>query len=1140
MDDIKRLSLLYRVLWVLPLLSCLLLAQSRSTLTGRITDTSGAAIPATQVTIMNQETGQSVAVSTNQNGFFTAADLPAGNYTVVSVKKGFQQCRNNGVHLDPASSVQVNCSMKVGSVTQTVEVQAPTVYVQTDTATVSRVVNSTTMEQTPVNGRNFTSLLSLQPGVVTDFSFNSFQGLNVFATQSTHVNGLRGDANNIVIDGAASTRTRANGASVALPSMEAVGEVNIVSSGYMPEYSRAGGGQVVVQMKSGAQQYHGEAFEFLRNDALDANSFFSNANNKGKQPLQYNDFGFSIGGPLTPHNKKLFFYWTEEWFRQRQGGTVLANVPTVAERSGDFSALCASSPSSCPKVPTYLNGVDGLTAGQPFPNDKVPNDLFSANGSAMVDMYAMPTNGALGQNFAEDFKNPTNQREDDVKFDYYPNLLKSHLAVTWRHFFQYNSSLNQGPSILLRQDRVLPSRGFTLDFSSTLSPTLLNDFTFAGTEDIVHTTVPSGAGLNRTNLGITYPYIFGPESKDIAGKIPTVQISGYNDITGLPYPSSSVGKVFSWQDIVSKVAGNHTIKTGIWIEQDGENDDDQIRVTPGGGIGNNLNGQFTYSASKTNPNTTGNALADALLGNFDTYSELGFRNYTPWVAQQFGWFLQDSWKVTPTFTLQGGVRWDYFPPYHSRWCNFATFDPLFYSKAPGVQQTVDPTTGYVTGGNRYNGIAVPCQQIPADAAGHFSVLGQPVTSSNLSSINQQLTNLGMLRGLTPEIFQKHYNNWEPRLGFSWDPFGHGTTAIRAGAGIFYNHSTLSDVSLMGGNTPFQSAAVVFNGSADNPGGTPGAQLPIPVTGEDLMHKVPAIYQWNVSAEHMFAGNTMVDVAYVATRGKDLQLNSDLNQLPAGLKMANPNTNVAALRPYPGLGGIQVALNDSSSYYDALQVSVQRRLSHGLQYGVAYTFSKSIDYGSDIYAVAPNTYDLQYAKGLSNYDHPNVLIINYVYDLPFLKNNTSAAGHILGGWELSGVTSIESGSPITINAGSDFAGTGDGGQRAQMVAGCNPAGTDQNIQHWFNTACFTAPAPGTFGNSPRGVLIGPGTVNFDFGLFKNGPLTEKLHYQFRAEFFNGLNHPSFSGVSSTLTAGDFGKINGVGSPRNIQLGLKLTF
>lgn len=1138
MKATKRLFLAGRWLFLIILVPGLLWAQSqtRGTLSGRIVDGSGSAIPATQVIVTNQASGQVVKTATNQDGFFTIPSLPSGDYDVTAEKKGFQQCRNTGVHLDPAGSAQINCRMKIGSVNQTVEVQAPSVYVQTDSATVSRVVNTTTMQQTPVNGRNFTSLLSLQPGVVTDFSFNSFQGLNIFATQSTHVNGLRGDANNIVIDGAASTRTRANGATVALPSMEAVGEVNIVSNAYMPEYSRAGGGQVIVQMKSGAQQYHGSAFEFLRNSALDARSFFASS----KEPLQYNDFGFSFGGPVAPRSKKLFFYWTEEWFRQRQGSTVLGNVPTTGERAGDFSALCTSKPSSCPKVPTYLNGVDGLVAGQAFPNNQIPSTLFSPNGSAMVNMFSVPTNSALSQNFVGTFKNPTNQREDDVKFDYYPNWLKSHVAVTFRHFYQFNHSINHGSSLLLAQDLVLPSRGFTFDLSSTLSPTTLNDFTFAGTEDIVHVLVPSGAGLDRTSLGLNYPYIFGPQSKDVAGKIPTVNISGYDSITGLPYPSGSVGKVFSWQDMVSHIAGNHTFKTGIWVEQDGENDHDQVRVTPGGGIGNNLNGQFSFSASSTNPNTTGNALADTLLGNFDNYSELGFRNYTPWVARQLGWFAQDSWKVTPTFTLEGGIRWDYFPPYHSRWCNYATFNQSFYSRAPGVVQTVDPTTGLVTGGNPYNGIAVPCNQIPADAAGHFSVLGQPLTTSNLSSVNQQLIDMGMMRGLSPEIFQKHYNNWEPRLGFSWDPFGHGATAIRGGGGIFYNHSTLSDVSLMGGNTPFQSGAVVYNGSADNPGGTQGAQLPIPITGEDLAHKVPVIYQWNLTAEHMFAGNTLVDVGYVATRGRNLQLNSDLNQLPAGVQLANPGVNIAALRPYPGLGGIQVALNDASSQYDALQVSVQRRLSQGFQYGIAYTFSKAIDYGSSIYATAPNTYDLRYARGLSDFDRPNVLIVNYVYDLPFLKNSHDLAGHIAGGWEISGVASFESGSPVSISAGGDFAGTGDGGQRAQLVAGCNPTGVTQNIQHWFNTACFTAPATGTFGDSSRGILIGPGTANFDFGLFKNGAMTERFHYQFRAEFFNGLNHPSFNSVSTSISSGDFGKINGVGSPRQIQFGLKLLF
>jgi hypothetical protein len=629
-----------------------------------------------------------------------------------------------------------------------------------------------------------------------------------------------------------------------------------------------------------------------------------------------------------------------------------------------------------------------------------------------------------------------------------------------------------------------PERGATADLTTNFSPTLLNDFTFTATEDIVHVNLGQGqgsiggitgggAGLQRTNLGINFPYIFGDASKDVAGKITTVNINGFDSISGLPYPSGSTGHVWTVQDVVTKIHSKHMIKTGLWLEWDGENDNDQVRVTPGsgGGIGNNLNGTFTFDGSNT-ATTTGAPLADALLGNFGSYSELGFRNYTPWRARQVGVFAQDNWKVTPRLTIQGGLRWDYFPPYHINWCNFATFNPVNFR--PGTE-TVDPKTGFVTGPNPYNGISVPCTQLPRSAIGHFGVFGQRLTDSNYNAINQELRTYGLQTGLSPSIFPSYYNLFQPRLGFAWDPFGKGTTSIRGGAGIFYNHFTLSDVTLMGGNTPFTLASQVINGRADCPGyilnaqqgcvGAPppnatgfvGLPLPIPVTGQDPTSKVPGIYQWNFSVQHQLPQDTLIEVAYVGTRGRHMVVNADLNQLQMGTKYLPQNAGVAvaALFPNQGLGGLTTALMDSNSKYDGLQVSVQRRLNKGLQFGVSYTYSNSFDYGSDLYANAINAYNLKYNFGPADWGRRNNLIINYVYQLPFFKGQSGAAAAVLGGWQLSGVLAFASGFPYTVtNSTGDVAGVNsDFNQAGNRLAGCNVSSAPRNVSEWFNTSCF---------------------------------------------------------------------------------------
>ncbi|HEV2378194.1 MAG TPA: carboxypeptidase regulatory-like domain-containing protein [Terriglobia bacterium] len=1154
---------------------CLAQTSVAGSINGIITDPSSAVIPDVNVTVTNTGTQQAVKAVTNASGYYTVPNLVSGDYDVRAEKEGFQACLNRGVHLDPAASVEISCALKVGQVSQTVEVQATAVNVDVSDTKVQRTVDSTQMEQLPVNGRNFVSLLGLQPGVVQSFSFNSFQAMSLFASQCTQVNGLTGESNNLLIDGAPSTRTRANGATVGMPGMDSISEVNIITTGYMPEYSRAAGGQMVVNLKSGTDQYHGDAFEFVRNDALDARYFFSSSRPK----LDYNDFGFTFGGPVIPNKHKLYFFWSEEWQREVSGNTEVGQVPTMEDRIGDLAPYCQAFASSCPKVPSYLNGVDGLVAGQAFPNNTIPTALLSPNGSAMVShFYLMPntvTNKSSldpyegGNNLIYNYNSPTDVRIDDVKGDYNIND-KNHLAVTLRHYADVSTSPtgSGGASALLDQGYHFPSRGATVDFTTTFSPTLLNDFTVTATEDIVHVLVPGGSfggnGVDRTSLGVDYPYIVpgGAASKDIAQKIPTLIISGnFEQVSGLPYPSGSTGHVYTLQDVVTNIRGNHTVKTGFWFEHDGENDHDQVRVSPGGGVGNNLNGQFEFNASGIN--TTGAGLADALLGNFDNYSELGWRDYTPWYGHQVGVFGQDSWKVTPRLTVQGGLRWDYFEPYQSTWCNFAMFDPAFYSFTAGTQQLVNPTTGFVTGGNPYNGIATPCQQLPQSAAGHFAVLGQQLTTSNLAAVNQELRNLGMQRGLSNQILGSRWDDFQPRFGFAWDPKGDGKTSVRAGGGVFYNHNTLSDVTLMGGNTPFQLAEETFNGRADCPGDAfPGAagcsapttppNLPIPITGQDLVNKTPVVYSWNFTVQHEFWNDTLVDVGYVGNRGKHFPINGDLNQPAIGTfnNPANSAINQDVLRPYPGIGGAMTDLQEASSKYDALQVSIQRRFTNNLQYSVAYTYSKCFDMADSIYSVVADTYDPKFNWEVCGFNQTHNLTATYIYNLPFFKNDTSLLGKTLGGWEVSGDVAFVSGFDNTVSASSDYLGNGAQGIGATLPAyvkaGCNTRG-NRTIAQFFNTSCFYEPplsGPGNnglVGSSAYNTIEGPGVDNFDFALIKNGAIWgEKVHYQFRGEFFNFFNHPSFNGIDVGVSDGAFGQVNSAVTQRNIQLGLKIIF
>jgi hypothetical protein len=1178
-------------------------SQVNGTLTGTITDVSGAVVSGANVTATNKSTAVQQTTSTNNVGVYVFADMPPGTYELKVEKGGFQACVGAGIILDPAQTHSFSCSLKPGTATETVTVDASALQVDTGSSQVNGVINSTQTEELPVNGRNFANFLAVQPGV-SGLSFDSMNSMNIFATQGVGVNGLRDEANNILVEGVTSTRTRDNAAETAAPTIDAIGEINIVTAGYMPEYSRGAGGQIIVQLKSGTDHYHGSLYEYNQNTDYDA---ASNALNPGAPtaPINWNNFGGTIGGPVIPGHKKLFFFYSQDVTRQPSTSIGKALVPTTLAQQGNFSEYCNAG-LACPAVPAFLNGQKDpntgqtLVTGQPFPNDTIAKQFWSANGSALLAVYPAPNvaglsgntlvNPPLGFNYTYPQNSAANAHVESLKVDFVINP-KNHLAVTLRHYRQDSFGAFAGGSPqLLSWNIQEPERGATADLATTFSSTLINDLTVGSTEDIVHVVLPPGLrgnGNNRTSVGINYPYIFGNASKDVAGKTPTVSFGsgdGSIDVFNVDtdaYPSSSIGHIYQFQDVVTKILGKHIIKFGAWIEKDGERDDDQLVIG-----GQNLNGQMIFN-STGNPYSTGSPLADSLLGAFANYTELGFRNQTPWTAWQQGYFVQDSYKVTPRLTIQGGVRWDYFPPYHSSWCNFSMFDPATYSTTAGAQQVLNTATGAIVGGNYYNGIAAPCSQLPANAYNHFGVFGEPFNSSTAQSINSNLTGIGVIRGLSGSILPSHYNNWQPRLGFSWDPFGTGKTTIRGSGGVFYYHATLSDQTQMGRNVPFQTAASVNNGDIDCPAvpqnlnglantfgcGTGGApfvpgpvvpsvanpQQPIPITGQDLNAKVPEVYQWHLDVQHMLPQNTLLDVAYVGTQARHLSILANLNELQPGTCLgATVSTNDAPAcvnknLPFAGFSNSNFTyqLNEANSSYNALQISAQRRMTHNLMFTLAYTFANWIDDGSAISSSIVDHYDLAYNRGPADSLRHHSLTLTYVYDLPTYKRNQFTE-RVLGGWELAGVIVAATGIPggtsengTITDGGSDAAGMGvDAGEHAQLVAGCNPNNAPHTQLDWFNGACFMNPlseTPGTLGNSGRNLVWGPGFWDWDFALYKRGNIfRERVSYQLRAEAYNVLNHVNWNGIQTNIFAGNFGQVNSNGNPRTMQLGLRLIF
>jgi hypothetical protein len=902
------------------------------------------------------------------------------------------------------------------------------------------------------------------------------------------------------------------------------------------------------------------------------------------------------------------------------------HVPSSLAHQGNFSEYCAAN-IACPAVPAFLAGqIDPntgqkLVAGQPFPNDTIAQQFWSPNGAAFMAVYPTPNSPtgtvANGQdNYYYSSQNPNNNHTESLKVDYVIDPWKSHLAFSLRHSRTNEYAGNFGGSPQLLDWNIQePERGATIDLATTFSPTLVNDLTIGSTEDIVHVALfagPLGNGLNRTSVGVTsqssggidFPYIFGAASKDVAGKTPTINWGGpnsnldsFNPDTDA-YPSHSVGHIYQFSDTITKTVGRHIFKFGAWIEHDGENDDDQLIIG-----GQNLNGTFDFAATN-DPHSTGLPLADMLLGGFDNYAEYGFRNETPWSAWQQGYFGQDTWKVTHNLSIEGGLRWDYLPNYHSKWNNFAMFNPLSYSTLPGTQQVIDPTTGLVEGGNYYNGISMPGTGIGANAYGHLGVFGEPFNASTASTINQQLVQQGIVRGYPAQIIPNRYRAFQPRFGFSWDPFGTAKTTIRGSAGIFYNHETLSDQTQMGRNLPFQTGASLNNGDIDCPGSsqtsgtlgcgsggssfTPGPviptptneQGPVPITGQDYRAPLPVVYSFHFGGQHMFPQNTLLEVGYVGTETHHFSVLENLNELPVGtfgnctlgggsVSPTNPylcaagspytynnaKTQVSTLVPYPGFSNSSFTyqINNANSAYNALQASVRRAMTNHLMFAAVYTYASAHDIGSQLQSSIIYHYNPAYNRGNPDWLQHNNFTVSYVYQLPFFEHVNNWKRAVAGGWETSGTVIIRSGSTggpngqfTVTDAGEDLAGLGvDNGEHAQLVAGCNPNSGPRTKNEFFNTGCFQMPAPGTLGDAPRNLIFGPRFGIWDAGLHKNGQIVgERLQYQFRAEVFNVLNHPIGNQVDSGITDGTFGAVTSVynnnGDQRIMQLGLRLLF
>jgi hypothetical protein len=1113
--------------------------SDNSYITGIVKDPSGAVVGGARVTIRNEATGFVRETTSNESGVYTAPNLPPGYYTITVEAQGFKRFEKIHNKMDAGVPLNVSVELSVGAVSEVINVEASVANLQTESATVGKTVERQQIENLSLNGRNPIFLAQLKAGVrggtLNGFSFGLTGG-------GFSINGGRSQDSVITFDGAVAIRTRANGTSIGTADVETVQEVQVLTANYSAEYGRSSNGQVRIVTRSGTRDFHFSGYEYFRNNELDANTWGNNQARAARPARRFNQFGYVVDGPVTipglfnRDRNKMFFLWSQEWVRFRQNSSSSQTVPTELMRNGNFSELLnpATGFFNTARV------INDPATGRPFDGNIIPTARLSANGIAFLRTYPSPTPGyRLGtNNYYQIRPNPQNQRKDTVSIDY--NITQKQ-TVRFRHS-NYNwtalDAFRSGFDYAIT-DWSRPNKTASVNHVWTLSPTMINELLVAASVDRVFIGVDrAGERYVRSRRGINYPYLF-TEPKEIQDKIPTVDISGFGLIDGGPYPARSTGPIYQISDNFTKILGNHQLKFGAYFERSGQNDFDQINVTGVPGGTNNQNGRFEFRDTRGGATTTGVAIGNAALGLFSNYAEIGPRSFTPYRGHLFEFFGHDSWRATSRLKFEFGFRSSWMNGYYkSLWGNMAVFDPALYNTARAA--VLDRATGNVLSGDRYNGVYIPGSEFPAAGKGRI-----PAIDSG------QFTSL--LRG--DRYPSDTHLVWMPRLGIAYQ-LG-AKDVLRAGFGGFVSRFGVYDSVFLGGNPPFQPMASVSNGVADNPGGATRTAFPQFFMTIDPVLKHPKAYHWNFTYQRQLFYETTVEVAYVGSAGNHLARERDLNQLPRGttFRPENAGANVNFLRPYKGFAFIPMLEHAGRSEYNALQLEVNRRYKGGLSYGFAYTLSKSMDHASGPRDRLYDAYNDFNVWGKSSFDTRHVAIINFIWDIPFFRKSTGAVRTLLGGWQINGVTQFQTGNPFTIGTSEDIYGIGSTNfvpwnltspstdQPRQFSQGATAADTS----FWFNPRpgganWATRPANGTYGNQNRNSVSfnNVGFQNWNAALFKDFAFAERHKVQFRAEFFNWLNHPNWNGVNTNPTSAGFGKVTSKSSERNIQLVLRYNF
>ena len=1114
-------------------------AQDTASLTGTVTDPSGATISGAQVLVNNSEHGINRKATSNSDGDFLFASLPIGSYDLTVTSTGFKKYQVKGVVLNVAEKARVNVAMEVGAASVEVVVQGASVaQVETQSSDLGGTVSGKEISQLELNGRDFKQLVTLVPGVSNQTGSDE-GGVGVTANDSFSVNGGRVEYNNWELDGGDNQDNGSNNTLNVTPSIDAIGEFKVLTSNYGAQYGRNGSGTIEVETKSGTSHFHGDAYEFVRNDMFNSPAAFQNG---VAPPYKKNDFGYTIGGPVyipgvyNASKQKTFFFWSQEWRRDRIPSSFNQLVPSAAERTGDFTDLCAPvQTSDCPTVPGTAN---------PYPGNKIPVNLSDPNVQGLLGMIPLPTQG---NSYIATISQPTNWREELIRVDHNisdkERLTFRYIHDSWTTINPVPLWTNQGSFPTIQTDFKGPGLALVTRLSSTFTPTLLNEFVFSYTTDHISL---QDTGNYRRLPGSTFGAIFPGADRGILPGINLVdQGSAYNggfgeDAGYIPNGVYNSNPTYTFRDNVSRIIGKHNLQFGAYLAAAQKNE-------LGGELGaGSYPGYLTFDPSRSST-TTGNPFSDLLLGYVASFGQqnatIKYYNRYKLVEPYF----QDDWHMTDRLTLNLGVRLSLFGTYRERYHQAFNFDPSVYQA--GVT-SVDPSTGEVLG---------------------LTANGGPPTVTNLPNGIVQCGVGGQPAGCV----KGHLFNPAPRIGFAWDPKGDGKMAVRGGYGIFFEHGNGNEANSESlENSPPLAFASQQNNIVGYPAigsGTAQGQFPLSVTSIQTKAVWPYVQQWHLDLQRQITNGTIATVSYVGSKGTHLNRLSNLNQIPSVPLSQNPykpgepiggaldanglpthddcgtqqtpsgvpitgqaliNLGVASCganpdlsRPFPGYGNIAYLVNAASSNYNSLQVAVRRSMG-GLDLNFAYTYSHSIDDSSDRFDSSfVDAYNPSSNRASSSYDQRHVLNFGYVWDVPIFKS-AGIAHTVLGGWQYSGVTTFSTGSPFSVIFNTDNAGVGNGLGSAAYAdkigdpkAGLSGAGGLEGFGPlYYNPAAYAEPRGLTFGDSGRNSLRNPDRINFDMALFKHIAIKERAAVEFRAEAFNVFNHIEWGAIAGDAGSG----------------------